>query len=59
MIGAARLLKCLAARHGMVVIVVNHIVGTAQVQASYCRSALSGVGGHNTILARQPCPCPS
>jgi hypothetical protein len=37
MIGAARLLKCLAARHGMVVIVVNHIVGIAQVQATYCR----------------------
>ena len=31
MIGAARLLKCLAVQHGMVVIVVNHIVGSAQV----------------------------
>jgi hypothetical protein len=31
MIGAARLLKCLAAQHGMVVIVVNHIVGSTQV----------------------------
>jgi hypothetical protein len=66
MIGAARLLKCLAARQGMIVIVVNHIVGTAQVQATYAAEHCQDWSQHSTCkpstslltLINRPLPVP-
>lgn len=52
MLGAARTLKALAVRHSMAVVLVNHIVGGAQVRAVCSLDERCDQGGASSVHMR-------